>query len=1128
MWLWLSRLHIWGIVIISLLILFIKVVLLPYLFEPIVRKALDQLEASLTTQLNQEVRLGFASLQINVSLDSLFLEIEEPYAQIDSNRLSAHTASLVVGFDRLPELVIDHAMLPVVEHEDGSWSIANIQLSQLHPVIDGTKALETELALPKLIATDTQITFETREGETHWLPRSTFGLAPDLENERMLVSLLSDSSARTRIVGGARIPFDTANNAADFYLQVRNLEHLLQLYSMATDAKQLELNLWGTMSDFQDLKLKMLLSGDEIDQQIAIQDSQEAGLEFFPSPQVRATSATIELDINIPEPLASPQRMSANWGVDASGLGVILPAFMLGELLTLDALEGSGTFASNDGSWEITATDTRVTGPVGTGAMDLKLGQSEAGEVFVDLRASSGNADLETVAALLPLSLSEQGVAFLRRDIKSDSSQLVTIVVRGDDISEFPWPDDEGGEFTFLGDTFGTSLDYAQGYPPLTNADAKFAMRGEGMAVTIVSGEVHGAKLRYARAGIDSLLPDNITLFVNFAADLPDVKLKSLLANLPSTRSRSERFLDDIEIGGSQVLTFSGAFPIYGEGVQSVAGGLSFTPGSHIDYKPLTITLEEPQGQLRFDESHVTGIIKGKALGSGVRMSLLADDDNTSMVFDGTYDIADAMARLGRPLSLPISGKSGVRVRVSGSDVVVDSSLAGTQIDLPDPLGKPAAKPHPLTVTFNDSFLDLSYNNDFIKARIDPKTNVAMFAVGADTKLGPLPAGGTKVQGSLESVDLDTFLPALFDRPSSLDAKLPLEIELELPGAQLFGSVQSSLSVGITVAGAATVASFISERATGEAVIDASGTVRMSLSHLQLPREENSKLVFEEDETGQIATIYVEPGELSPAMPALSVRIDLLEHGDRIYEDVVFAGAPQKRRWLLEEFSGRIGSNLMRMSGDTAIEGQPYTELTVDFELNDLNSFADNFITNSSITSGSGALSGNIAWQGSIIEPHYRTMSGTVDMTLAALHITKDSAGARLLNLFSPFTLLETLSELDIEGTTFDNAEGTFRFMEGDLIIEDLELHGSDVDIEVTGSTNMITELNDINYEVALNASGDVATGAISLLNPLAGGILLIFDKVLDAPLIGKLNLNYKVAGSWDDPEVEIVENAPQ
>lgn len=1121
-WQALSRLHIIAILVISLSILIVKVVVLPYLLEPIVRQYLGGIEARLGERLARPVEIGFRGLNVNLSWNSIFLEVAEPYALLDGNRLEALSASLVLGFDRVPELVVAEAVLPVIEQADGTLSVAGIQPAELMLVLGDEEGATSGLVVPKLIATDTQVSFESSAGNVTRLPRLDLAFAPDLANERLVLSLKSARWAIARISGGARIPFDFTAAPADFYLRVRNLEHLLQLQSVAIEASELELDLWGRMTDFADLELKLRLRGFQIDKLLALATDPALQPELFPSPQVRAGVATVAIDLAIPEPLAAPRALQADWRVDAEALEVILPSLALGAPLTLAKLQGSGSLAAAESGWRLAADDLRVAGPVGTGSFQLMLERPPAGKLAIDLRGSSADADVGLVADLLPPALSEQGVAFMREDVAAASSQLVTIVVSGDDISAFPWPNNEGGEFTLLADLFDASLDYAEGYPPLVGADAGFGMRGDALAVTIVAGEVEGAKLVKARAAIDSLLPDDVTLYVNFAAELPEGRLEPLLATLPSTRDQSRRYLGAVGLGGSQRLSFEGAFPIHGEGKRSVNGALAFDPDGHLAYHPLTVTLQQMQGQLRFDASNVAGVVRGKALGSGVRVSLAVDQRGADMVIDGTYDIADALARLGRPLALPLAGKSGVRVRVAGSEVVLDTSLVGTGIDLPAPLGKSAAMVRPLTVTVNENLLEFSYDDDFIRARVDPATNVAAFALGRGVALPALPASGTKVRGSLEFTNLDTLLPEMFAGGGSFGTKLPLEMELELPAAQLLGNLHPDLSVGITVAGVATVASFASEKISGEAVIDASGGVRMSLAHLRLPRAETT--LPPEVAAGEDVTIYVEPGSLSPPLPPLSVRIDLLEHGDRIYEDVTIVGAPLQRRWQLESLSARVGANQLRLSGDTATTGQPYTELTIDIELADINSFANNFIVNDSITAGSGRLSGNLAWRGSIIDPHYRSLTGQVSVALAELNITKDSSTARLLNLLSPFTLVQALSDIDVAGTVFDDVNGSFAFKDGDMIIDGLKMRGPDVDILVTGTTNLITERNMIDYAVTLNGSDNIASGAVSLLNPIAGGILLVFDKVLSAPLIGKVKLNYTVTGSWDEPEVELQE----
>lgn len=1100
---WIWRIKIWILVAFFVLVIAIKTAVFPYVFEPVARQSLGLLSAALGERLGREVEIGFGQIAVSLGTRAVFVAVTDPYFRVGDQTTRARRALWVYGYRQPPVLVLDQANAAIVRSPGGAHVIGGVDPAQLRAALSDLTPQLLNLpaggALPPLpsllIATDAHLSY-AREGggKPLRLPVTTFALRPAADGALQL-SFHSLPDASWSYFGRVNIPRDLAGGRAGFYVSAREAGSLLRRLGLPNEIERLSLEAWGALAAGTTLSVYARATAAA---------AAHAGGSAEQAYAAAAGPARFELRATAANAFSPARRLRGDWALRAAGVRLRLPpAFLDGEL-ELAALESDGGFAWDAGGWRLRARDIRFEGPPGAGSARLELARDAAGGVAVDFAGSAPQADLAAVTALLPPALSTDGVAFMRERLRAGRAQLQTIAVAGADVRGFPWADG-GGRFTLEANLYDAELDYAADYPPLRDAAGSFSIAGSRLAVTVVGGAAAGAALRVARAGIDDLEADLLTVYVALDADLPPDGLDEVLLRLPPTRAKAAELLEAVEPFGSQRLLLTAAVPI-DAGEPSVSGALELGAGSALLYRAATLTASGLRGRLAIRDGAVAGVLGGRILDTPALLSLGLDAAATEVEISGVFDLGRALARLGRPAPVPLRGASALTARLAGGEFSVASDLRGTALELPPPFGKEAAAARELRLRIDGTAARIDYGGGQARALLPHAEGGTALAFGPAAALPAAPAAGTRVRGELAGVDLDALLAG--GAAGGLAEAQPLDLELELPRARLLGMEHPRLELRATLAATATLAALSSARLRGAVEVGPQGTVRLSLAELRVPAPA--------EEDGGAARRTAEP---TPALPPLDARVDLLTYKDKAYTDVHLRGQPAGDAWTIAAAGARFGATEFSLAGSTGTAA-PATELLVRVESPRLEEFVAGYVGSDGVAEGAGRLSGELRWNGSLFSPDYHTLQGTLDFAAEDIVVTRDSGGARLLNLLSPFTLLNTLPDLGLEGTRFATATGQFAFADGDLIVNGLEMDGDEVNISASGSTSLLTEVNDIDYSVELASSDTLTAGAVSFVNPLAGAILLVFGNVLDAPLLGRIKLNYKVAGTWDEPEV--------
>ncbi|MCI0344093.1 MAG: hypothetical protein L0221_01435, partial [Chloroflexi bacterium] len=382
---------------------------------------------------------------------------------------------------------------------------------------------------------------------------------------------------------------------------------------------------------------------------------------------------------------------------------------------------------------------------------------------------------------------------WLRSGIQSGTVGETRLRLRGDP-DDFPFRDATKGEFRISGRVTGGTLEYADGWPKLTNITADLLFDGPRLKISSPRANALGAQISDAVVALSDLYGDRTEVVVDGQAQGPTGEFLKFIAGSP-VRGFLDGLTDDWTAEGRGRLNLHLELPLEHLDAARVAGSFEFANNG---LRMGETTLAQVNGRVDFTEAGVSARnLTALAFGGSITAQLTTRDGAVTAVVQGNADAA----QLARSIELPIADRlrgsmpfkyttTSSRQRPASS--VFESSLVGVAVDLPPPFGKTAADSVPLRIERT--------------ALADPKpsagqrTNELTVAVGkvvnasaqirteggrtlverAGVAIGdvavPLPdRPGVRVAGHLDSLDLDQLLPAVTtvgEKPGNVDVSV--------------------------------------------------------------------------------------------------------------------------------------------------------------------------------------------------------------------------------------------------------------------------------------------------------------------------------------------------------------------
>ena len=264
----------------------------------------------------------------------------------------------------------------------------------------------------------------------------------------------------------------------------------------------------------------------------------------------------------------------------------------------------------------------------------------------------------------------------------------------------------------------------------------------------------------------------------------------------------------------------------------------------------------------------------------------------------------------------------------------------------------------------------------------------------------------------------------------------------------------------------------------------------------------------------------------SAELPALDVTAERFEFRGRWLGKLELLARPHGDAWRIERLDISNGhakfasTGLWRPTGDG-----PLTTLDVKLESENLNALFAQFGYGDYLKRGEGSLEGTLVWPGYPYDFALAALAGHFKVEAKRGQFAKIEAGAgKLLGLLSlqslPRRALLDFRDVFSEGFAFDRMHGNVKIAHGVLITDDFEISGPSAFVALSGEVSLPEETQTLTMRVVPEVSEGIALAATLIGTPVLGLSTLLVSKLLRNPLGKVVAYEYRVTGSWDNPQV--------
>ncbi|MCJ8169976.1 YhdP family protein [Atopomonas sediminilitoris] len=558
------------------------------------------------------------------------------------------------------------------------------------------------------------------------------------------------------------------------------------------------------------------------------------------------------------------------------------------------------------------------------------------------------------------------------------------------------------------------------------------------------------------------------------------------------------------------------------------------------------LTLEAVNGQVVYDSERgissptLTGRVLKQPFSAKIEATGAQGDASSIVQARGSLPWQSLALWLGIKQPLPLQGTLPYHLTLALNDqdsfISVQSRLKGMAVQLPAPFGKGADEERDLLFKMSlggrDRQIWLEYAEQVYARLVQQEGRPLRGQINLGGEHAKLPAqDGLAVSGHLATIDWAQWSPVVERLRAGQDAtaaaganplrRVQLRVDQLLAGGMQFDQLQ----LGANAQGAGWAINADSAQAQGELLIQPDKPLDLRIARLDLPAQDPDAPPAQEDPLASVS-----PEDL-PALDfdlkqlnlggkpvgAISLRVRAVPSGARISE-------------LKADLRGlQVGGELDWLGA----AGRTQTQFRGTLKSKNLGDVLKNWDYHENLRTESFKLETNLTWPGSPAFLALKRSSGALKLDMRNGAFLEVESGTQALRVFSllNFSSISRRLKLDFsdlfgKGFAFDRLRGEIAVDTGILTLskdKPLVVNGTSALLDLYGQIDLPREHVDMQMQVTLPVSNNLALAALMAGAPQIGGVLYIADKLLGDRLSKIASVNYQITGPWQEPEVKFV-----
>jgi len=670
-----------------------------------------------------------------------------------------------------------------------------------------------------------------------------------------------------------------------------------------------------------------------------------------------------------------------------------------------------------------------------------------------------------------------------------------------------------------------------------------FSVKGRGAIAGVGIRDIEADLAHYGRAELN----------VRAAAAGDAAKLLSLLRQSP-LRKGIEDTLDSLSASGSAATTFTMALPLRGGGARPVLSGEVELDGAKLADARWKLAFEQVRGRARYDRHGFDGNgLSAVRDGRPGTLSLRAGEGHVrdaASAFEADLDAALTASDLLQHapelgwLAPHIRGQSQWQVGVAvakasqaatgqATRLQLRSSLAGTVLDLPEPLKKPASATLPTTITTTLPLDGGEVNVDLggrlaLRARTSQAGTGVRVALGASRVAEAPPASGLVASGRTPVLDALAWATLASGGSGSGDGLALRSLDVTAAQLKLLGTTFADTRLVAAQAQGGTEVRFEGDAIAGTLQVPRDTRAAVSGRFARLHWQVAEPLAGASTSAPEQAGETIDPAKVPP----LQLDVDDFRFGTLALGRLALRTRPTADGLEIEQLQARSPTQQLEASGAWTGRGNAArTRLQVDADSRDFGELMAGLGFGKSIDGGTGALRFSAQWPRGPADFALGTMQGELSLAIKDGRLVEVEPGAgRVLGLLSvaqlPRRLMLDFRDFFSKGFAFDRVGGSVRFAAGAARSDDMVIDGPAAEIRMRGRSDLRAQTHDQTIEV-LPKTGNLlpAVGAIAG-GPVGAAVGAVANAMLKRPLGEMGAKTYRVTGPWKDPKVEVLDHA--
>lgn len=764
----------------------------------------------------------------------------------------------------------------------------------------------------------------------------------------------------------------------------------------------------------------------------------------------------------------------------------------------------------------------------------------------IQFKADFAGKNLQKWAVFLPKKhLKPKLYEWLEQDIQRIGQATGKISLNGVG-NDFPF-DKGNGEFSIQTHLSDVDMYITQKWQMLKHIDGYINLKNRNLSADLVSGDFHGVPVKEMNLRIDDIGKDKELLLIHTKVHANAQKMLDFVLSSPLKQKLSSLSL--LRIQGLLGLDLHLEIPLYPENDRNLANGvIAFDKNNLVfAHQAGQLGLNDLSGSLSFTEkgiepSQLTALFLDQPISINLQTKTHPQTYTAASV-TGEASIDSLKNQIKSPFLDQLKGQFAYSADFKFTDtpddfdtVVINTSLQGLAVHLPEPLGKSAATKRPLEVKLgfnaekglrvqadydNRISTDLMFHDT--EKGLEPKSGQVRLGGGnaLDQKLS-----GIEIIGKLDGFPLQEWSALIsqwYSEKSTTDWTHFLRIidvqmgkltflNQQFDGMKVKAKVLSDKSWRFTLA---------QKNVAGDLTYQP-GTRALSgyIHRLHLPDFKKA--------------VAKGASKLHPQdIPNLNLRVDNLSLGSIELGDITLKSQSDAELFSLDYC--RITSPVYQIdiNGSWSQKNKvDKTKTRVQLHVNDLAKTLKRWDMFPAVDAGKGDMEFVGGWNKSLFDFSLSAVNGSMSIKLKKgiiTHLspeTEEKLGlGKLLSILSLQTIPRRLqldfSDLSHEGYSFDIFKGDFTIKKGIMNTEDSYLDGPVAYAAMKGDLDLVRRLYDLDLTISPHITASLPIVATIAGGPVAGLAAWVANKLINQGMQKIIAYSYKISGPWNEPVVQ-------